>query len=58
MNPHQKWYVQLKGIATTVWPCIGPKSAKRIPSNLGSQFATLEAKVSAFINILTSICNP
>jgi hypothetical protein len=36
-------------------PCIGPKAETRIPSNLGSQFATLEANVSAFINILTSI---
>jgi hypothetical protein len=28
---------------------------KRIPSNLGGQFATLEPNVPAFINILTSI---
>jgi len=34
----------------------GPKAdEKRIPSNLGSQFATLEANVPAFINILTSM---
>jgi hypothetical protein len=40
----------------TLWPCIGPKAdEKRIPSNLGSQFATLEANVPAFINILTSM---
>jgi hypothetical protein len=24
-----------------VWACIGPKAEKRIPLNLGSQFATL-----------------
>jgi hypothetical protein len=28
---------------------------RRIPLNLGSQFATLEANVPAFINILTSM---
>jgi hypothetical protein len=28
---------------------------KRIPPNLGSQFATLEANVPAFINIWTSM---
>jgi hypothetical protein len=33
----------------------GPKAEKRIPSNLGSQIATLGANVPAFINILTSI---
>ncbi len=27
-----------------VWACIGPKAEKRIPLNLGSQFATLGAK--------------
>jgi hypothetical protein len=39
----------------TLWPCIGPKAEKRIPSNLGGQFATLGANVPAFINILTSM---
>jgi hypothetical protein len=24
----------------TLWPCTGPKAEKRIPSNLGGQFAT------------------
>jgi len=24
----------------TLWPCIGPKAERRIPSNLGGQFAT------------------
>jgi superoxide dismutase len=42
------------------WPCIGPKAKKKkkeeeIPSNLGSQFATLGANVSAFINIMKSM---
>jgi hypothetical protein len=31
--------------------CIGPKGGKRIPWNLGGQFATLGANVSAFILI-------
>jgi hypothetical protein len=39
----------------TLWPCIGPKAGKRIPSNLGGQFATLGTNVPAFINILTSM---
>jgi hypothetical protein len=39
----------------TLWPCIGPKAGKRIPSNLAVWFATLRANVSAFINILTSM---
>jgi hypothetical protein len=30
-----------------------PKATKRIPLNLGGQFATLGANVQAFINILT-----
>jgi hypothetical protein len=34
---------------------LAPKAGKRIPSNLGGQFATLGAYVSAFINILTSM---
>jgi hypothetical protein len=35
---------------------LDPRLKKRIPSNLGSQFATLlRANVSAFINILTSM---
>jgi hypothetical protein len=34
---------------------LAPKAGKRIPSNLGGQFAALGANVSAFINILTSI---
>jgi len=33
----------------------GPKARKRIPSNLGGQFATLGANVPAFNNILTSM---
>jgi len=33
-----------------LWPCIGPTAEKRrIPLNLGSQFATLGANVPAFI---------
>jgi hypothetical protein len=32
---------------------LAPRLKKRIPSNLGSQFATLEADVPAFMNILT-----
>jgi hypothetical protein len=31
--------------------CIGLKAGKTIPSNLGGQFATPGANVSAFINI-------
>jgi hypothetical protein len=31
----------------TLWPCIGPNARKRIPSNLGGQFATLGAKQQA-----------
>ncbi len=38
----------------TLWPCIGPKSGKRIPSNLEGQFVTLVANVLTFINFLTS----
>jgi len=38
----------------TLWPSIGPKAEKGIPSNLGNQFANLGASVSAFINIPTS----
>jgi hypothetical protein len=37
----------------TLWPWIGPKAEKRIPSNLGGQFATPGANVPAFINIIT-----
>jgi hypothetical protein len=36
----------------TLWPCIGPKAEKRIPSNLGSQFVTLVGT-----NILACISN-
>ncbi len=39
----------------TLWPCIGPKAGKRIPSNLGGQFATLGANVPEFINMLMSM---
>ncbi len=35
---------------------LAPRLKKRIPSNLGGQFATLGTNVSAFINILTSMC--
>jgi hypothetical protein len=35
---------------------LGPRLEKRIPSNLGGQFATLGTNVSAFVNILTSMC--
>jgi hypothetical protein len=38
--------------AELLWPCIDPKAEKRIPLNLGSQFATLLANVPTFINIL------
>jgi hypothetical protein len=34
---------------------LAPRLKKRIPSNLGGQFATLGANVPAFINILTNI---
>ncbi len=34
----------------TLWPCIGPEAEKRIPSHLGSQFATLGVNVPAFNN--------
>ncbi len=46
---------QVTNKCSTLWPCIGPKAEKRIPLNLGSQFATLEVNVPAFINILTSM---
>jgi hypothetical protein len=39
----------------TLPPWFGPKAEKRIPYNLGSQFATLGSNVSAFINILPSM---
>jgi hypothetical protein len=32
-----------------------PRLKKRITTNLGSEFATLEASVPAFMNILTSM---
>jgi len=35
-----------------------PKADKKIPSNLGGQFATLGANVVTFINNLRPICNP
>jgi hypothetical protein len=41
----------------TLWPNIGSKVEKTIPSNLGSQFATLRANVCAFIDILTTFIN-
>jgi hypothetical protein len=41
----------------TLWPNIGPKVEKTIPSNLGSQFATFKANIRAFINILTTFIN-
>jgi hypothetical protein len=41
-------YVTFQKIKKTL-----PKVAKRIPLNLGGQFATLGAIVQAFINILT-----
>jgi hypothetical protein len=34
---------------------LAPRLKKGLPSNLGSQFATLGANVAAFINILTSM---
>jgi len=34
---------------------LAPKAEKRIPSNLGGQFATLGANVPAFITILMSM---
>jgi hypothetical protein len=34
---------------------MGPKAGKRIPTNMGGQFATLGVNVSAFINTLTSM---
>jgi len=38
-----------------LWPCIGPKAEKGLPTNLGGQFATLGANVPAFIDTLTSM---
>jgi hypothetical protein len=46
---------QLTNKCSTLWACMGPKAGKRIPLNLGGQFATLGTKVPAFINILTSM---
>jgi hypothetical protein len=46
---------QVTNKSWVLWACIGPKAGKRIPSNLGAQFATLGANVWAFINILTSM---
>jgi hypothetical protein len=47
---------QVSNKCWTLWPCIGPKAEKRIPSNLGGQFATLlGANVPAFITILMSM---
>jgi hypothetical protein len=34
---------------------LAPRPKKRIPSNLGGQFATLGVNIPAFINILTSM---
>jgi hypothetical protein len=34
---------------------MAPRLKKRIPTNLGSQFATLGSNVPSFINILTSM---
>jgi hypothetical protein len=34
---------------------VGPKAEKRIPVNLGSQFATLGANIPAIINILKTM---
>jgi len=34
---------------------LAPRQKKRIPSNLGGQFATLGTNVPAFINILMSM---
>jgi len=42
----------------TLWPCIGPKAEKRIPSNLGGQFATPGVNVLALISNLGPIPNP
>ncbi len=42
----------------TLWPCIRPKAEKRIPSTLGSQFATPGVNVLAFISNLGPIRNP
>jgi hypothetical protein len=39
----------------TLCTCIGPKSEKRIPSNMEGQSATLGANVPAFTNNLTSM---
>jgi hypothetical protein len=40
--------------AEFLWPCIGPQAEKkeRLPTNLGSQFATLGANVLAFSSTL------
>jgi len=37
--------------AELLWPCISSQAGKRMPSNLGGQFATLGANVPAFILI-------
>jgi hypothetical protein len=42
----------------TLWPCIGPKAEKRIPSNLGGQFAISGVNVLASITNLGPIRNP
>jgi hypothetical protein len=59
---HQGWHrkelfnlPQVINKCCTFWPCIGSKAEKRIPSNLGGQFATPWANVPAFINIMTSM---
>jgi hypothetical protein len=58
----QGWYrkkkfnlPQVTSKCWTLWPCIGPKAEKRRPPNLGGQFATLEANVPTFINIMSSM---
>jgi hypothetical protein len=38
---------QVTNKCRTLWPCIGPRLKKRIPWNLGNQFANLGAKQQA-----------
>jgi len=46
---HSYWCKSWNQPPRALWPCIGPKAEKRIPSNLGSQFVvTLGTNVPAF----------
>jgi hypothetical protein len=47
--------LKLRIIAEFYGLVLAPRLKETIPLNLGSQFATLQANVPAFINILTSM---